>query len=154
MYMKRRESSKQTKYAWGLMNTDETKQNIALQAGYSPSMSRVPQVIENTKGYKLALSKVAGEVNNFAMNVLFALQARDMNQEDTKTLLSALDVVSKATERYIPKEKQTLDGGLSNAFANVIDITPIYDKPAPPALDNPILCDVKPAIDDVPLTVV
>lgn len=123
MQRHRRASSKVRKYAYGLMNTDLTKQQIALDAGYSQSMSRVPQVIEHTNGYKLAMVEIANECNNLAMGVLFALNARDMQTEDTKTLLSALDIISKVAERYMPKEK-TINNNLIGIFDNVSDVLP------------------------------
>jgi hypothetical protein len=123
MYMRRkRPSSKVRQYAWGLMKTDESKKDIALAAGYSASMARVPQVIEATNGYRLAMAEIATHADNYAMNVLFALNKRDMTQEDTKTLLYALDTVSRATERYLPKQK-TQDNELLGAFSRIVNVS-------------------------------
>ena len=93
-------SIRQMKYAYGLMNENMTKQQIALDAGFSPSTARVPKSIENKIGFKLAVAQMAGEMENLSMKLLFELQARDMGQMDTKELLHSLDVISKTHERF------------------------------------------------------
>ena len=101
--MKKHPSLRQQKYAYGIMNESKTKQQIALESGFSLSTSRVPQSIENKLGFKLALAQIAGEMGNTAMKVMFELQARDMRQMDSKTLLYSLDVISKTYERFASK---------------------------------------------------
>lgn len=98
--MKKTFSKRQLKYAYGLMNEQKTKYQIAIEAGFSPSTARVPKVIEKSKGFKLAVAHLAGEVHNTTMQILFELQARDLQNENTKTLLHAVDVLSKSMERY------------------------------------------------------
>ena len=101
--MKKHASLRQRKYAYGLMNDDKTKQQIALESGFSPSTARVPKLIENKLGCKLAIAEIAGEMGNTAMKLMFELQARDLRQMDSKTLLYSLDVISKTHERFASK---------------------------------------------------
>ena len=101
--MKRHPSLRQRKYAYGLMNDDKTKQQIALDSGFSASTARVPQLIEKKLGCKLAIAEIAGEMSNTAMKVMFELQARDLRQMDSKTLLYSLDVISKTYDRFASK---------------------------------------------------
>ncbi len=101
--MKKHPSTRQKKYAYGIMNENKTKQQIALEAGFSPSTARVPKLIENKLGFKLALAEIAGEMANTSMKIMFELQARDMSQISTKDLLYSLDVISKTHERFASK---------------------------------------------------
>lgn len=101
--MKRHPSIRQKKYAYGLMNEDKSKQQIALEAGFSRSTARVPKSIENKLGFKLAAAQLAGELGNVSMQLMFELQSRDMRLMDNKTLLYSLDVISKTCERFNSK---------------------------------------------------
>ncbi len=89
------------KYAYGLMNESKTKQQIALDSGFSLSTSRVPKSIENKAGFKLAVAKIAGEMENTLMKLMFELKVRDLSKMDNKTLLYSLDVISKTHERFV-----------------------------------------------------
>jgi len=101
--MKKHPSVRQRKYAYGIMNENKTKQQIALESGFSLSTSRVPKSIENKLGFKLAVAEIAGQMGNVAMKLMFELQARDMSLMDDKTLLYSLDVISKTHERFTSK---------------------------------------------------
>lgn len=101
--MKKHPSIRQQKYAYGIMNENKTKQQIAIDAGFSPSTARVPQSIENKLGFKLAVAHLAGEMENVSMKLLFELQARDLKQINTTELLYCLDVISKTHERFVAK---------------------------------------------------
>jgi hypothetical protein len=104
--MKKHASIRQQKYAYGLMNEDKTKQQIALDSGFSASTARVPKLIENKLGFKLAVAEIAGQMENTSMKILFELQARDLRQMDSKTLLYSLDVISKTHERFASQISQ------------------------------------------------
>ncbi|MCX6715669.1 MAG: hypothetical protein NT077_01470, partial [Candidatus Taylorbacteria bacterium] len=78
--MKKTPSIRQRKYALGLMNENKTKQQIALDSGFSLSTSRVPKSIENKLGFKLAIAEIAGQMENMTMKLLYELQARDLKQ--------------------------------------------------------------------------
>lgn len=101
--MKKHASIRQIKYARGLMDESKSKQQIALDAGFSLSTSRVPKSIENKLGFKLAVAQLAGEAGNVAMKLMYELQARDITKIDNKTLISYLDVMSKNFERFASK---------------------------------------------------
>ena len=98
--MKKHPSIRQMKYAYGRMNEHKTKQQAALDAGFSPSTARVPNSIENKLGFKLAMAQIAGEMENAMMKLTFELQCRDMSKMSNKDLLYFLDVVSKVHERF------------------------------------------------------
>ncbi|MEI6280940.1 MAG: hypothetical protein WCP17_03015 [bacterium] len=85
------------------MNTDKTKQRIAIESGFSPSTARVPKSIENKLGFKLAVAQIAGELENVEMQLLFELRARDMGKMSNQDLLYSLDVLSKTHERFASK---------------------------------------------------
>ena len=101
--MKRHPSMRQKKYAYGLMNESKTRQQIALDAGFSASTARVPMSIENKQGFKLAVAQLAGEMENTTMKLMFELQARDMSKMDNQTLLYTLDVISRTHDRFASK---------------------------------------------------
>jgi hypothetical protein len=101
--MKKHPSVRTIKYAYGLMNENKTKQQIAIDAGFSPSTARVPKSIENKLGFKLAVAQLAGEMENVTMKLMYELQARDMSQMSNKDLLYSLDVLSKTHERFASK---------------------------------------------------
>lgn len=103
--MKKHPTTRQKKYARGLMEESKSKQQIALEAGYSPSSARVPKLIENKQGFKLAVAQLAGEVGNVTGKLMAELQARDLSKMDNKTLISFLDVASKTHERLASKMK-------------------------------------------------
>jgi len=101
--MKKTPTIRQQKYARGLMNESKSKQQIALEAGYSLSSSRVPKLIENKQGFKLAVAHMAGEVGDVTGKLMAELQIRDLSKMDNKTLISYLDVASKTYERLASK---------------------------------------------------
>jgi hypothetical protein len=104
--MKKHPSIRQMKYAYGLMNDNKSKREIALDSGFSESTARVPKSIENKAGFKLAISQLAGEMENTAMKLLFELQARDMSKMSDQDLLFSLNVMSKTWERFASKVYQ------------------------------------------------
>jgi predicted transcriptional regulator len=104
--MKKHASIRQTKYAVGLMNTKKSKYRIALEAGFSPSTARVPKLIENKQGFSLAMASLAGETGNVAMKMVQELKSRDMSKEETKMILYSIEILSRAFERFIPKDER------------------------------------------------
>jgi hypothetical protein len=101
--MKKHPSIRQQRYAYGIMNEAKTKQQIALDSGFSYSTSRVPKSIENKLGFQLAVAELAGKMGNVTMQLLFELQARDLSKMDNQTLLYSLEVISKTHERFASK---------------------------------------------------
>jgi len=119
---------KQRKYAYHVMNTSETKKDAMLKAGYSENMSNQPSRVENSDGFKLAMAKQAFEAGNIASGLMHEMQVRGYEGYDNKELFQALDVISKAFERFTPKDKKPDDTGMRSVFANVIDVTPLETK--------------------------
>jgi hypothetical protein len=101
--MKRHPSTRQLRYAYGMMNFHRSKRQVALDAGFSESTARVPKSIENKMGFKLAMAQLAGETANVAMKLMFELQARDLGKMSSRDLLQSLDVMSRAHERFSSK---------------------------------------------------
>lgn len=101
--MKKHPSVRQMRYAYGLMNFHRSKRQVALDAGFSESTARVPKLIENKAGFKLAMAQLAGETANVAMKLMFELQARDLSKMDNRDLLQSLEVISRAHERFSSK---------------------------------------------------
>jgi hypothetical protein len=48
------------------MDFHKSKQQVALEAGFSESTARVPKSIENKLGFKLAMAQLAGETANLS----------------------------------------------------------------------------------------
>lgn len=105
--MRNRPTKRQLRYAYGLLNEDKSKYQIALEAGFSPSTARIPKMIENKRTFYLAKAQIAGEAGNMAMKVLFELQARDLSKESTTDLLNAINVLSKTWQRFNQLETQS-----------------------------------------------
>ena len=101
--MKKHPSVRQMKYAYGIMDYHKSKQQVALEAGFSPSTARVPKSIENKLGFKLAMAQLAGETSNVVMKLMFELQARDLSKLSNQDLTRSLEVMSKTWERFSSK---------------------------------------------------
>lgn len=101
--MKKHPSIRQKKYARGLMNESKSKQQIAIDASYSVSSARVPKLIENKQGFKLAMAQLAGEVGDVTGKLMAELQVRDLSRMDNNTLIKCLDIASKTHERLVSK---------------------------------------------------
>jgi hypothetical protein len=107
--MKKRPSVRQLRYARGMMDYHKTKQQVALEAGFSESTARVPKSIENKLGFKLAVAQLAGEMENVTMKLLFELQARDLGKMTNLELATSLNVMSQTWERFhthLPQEEE------------------------------------------------
>jgi phage terminase small subunit len=130
---------KQRRYAYHVMNTSETKKEAMLKAGYSENMSMQPSRVENSTGFKLAMAKQAFEAGNIASGLMNEIQARGYKDYDNKTMFQALDIISKAFERFVPKETKQNDEVI-HAFQNIIDITPL-ETHAEQAEHTPIFKD-------------
>lgn len=119
---------KQQRYAFNIMNTETTKQEAMLQAGYSDSMSKKPSVVEQSDGFKLAMAGIFGGAGNVAMTLLNELQVRDVTKESTKDLVNFFDVMTRAMERIAPKETKPTSEDMRSVFSSVIDVTPLQNK--------------------------
>ena len=101
--MKKRPSTRQLRYAYGIMDFHKTKQQVALEAGFSESTARVPKSIENKLGFKLAMAQLAGETANLSMKLMFELQARDLSKMANGELIQYLNVMSRVHDRVSSK---------------------------------------------------
>lgn len=110
------------------MNTNLSRKEAMLASGYSDTSSDHPARVENTDGFKLAMAKQAFEAGNIASGIMHEMQVRGYEGYDNKELFQALDVISKAFERFTPKKEKEQDTGMRSVFANVIDVTPLEIK--------------------------
>lgn len=99
-----------------------------IASGYSEKSSDHPARVESTDGFKLAMAKQAFEAGNIASGIMHEMQVRGFKEYDNKELFQALDVISKAFERFTPKQEKEKDTGMRSVFANVIDVTPLENK--------------------------
>ena len=119
---------KQRKYAYNIMNTETTKQDAMLDAGYTESMSRNPSKVEQSVGFQLAMASIFAKTGNVAMALLNEIQTRDMTKESTEDIVKFFDVMTKAMERMTPKKGKE-DSDLTTIMAYVIDDdVPALDK--------------------------
>ncbi len=95
-------SMMQTAYArraWGAKQ--ETKKLIALDVGYSPSVSNsVVSKIESRKGFNNAMAKLAAESNNLALTIMHEFKSRGVKDFSNKDLVSALNAIAGAWDRF------------------------------------------------------
>lgn len=117
---------RQYAYAKNIMGAKgDTKKQIALSVGYSKSVAERPgQKIESTDGFNNAMIQLAGETGNVVLQVFHALKKRDMEKEDTETLLNAVDKLSKAFERFAPVKKKDEQPRENPLRAIIRDIEP------------------------------
>jgi len=102
---------------------DLTKGEAMIKAGYSVKASQHPARVESSDGFKHAMMIVASETGKAYQSMLKEIETRDMSKETTDTLLKGIETLSKAWERFLPKEKQVSnDDDLTRVFARVIDI--------------------------------
>lgn len=118
---------KQQRYAYNIMNTETTKQDAMLRAGYSESMAKKPSVVEQSDGFQLAMATIFSETGNTAMKVLKELQVRDVSKETTKDLVSFFDVMTKAMERLTPNQGNK-DDAMRTIFATALDDKPLQNQ--------------------------
>ena len=127
---KTKDTLKQRKYAFNIMNTDTTKKQAMLDAGYSEQVARIPQVIEQSKGFHHAMATLASQSGNVAMQLMHEMQQRDLKQVPLDQLMSSLTTIANAWDKFVPKQAKEVkeDNDLKRVFATVIDITPPQDS--------------------------
>lgn len=101
-------TTKQLAYATRrLGGMDKTKQETAIQAGYSPNVATsVMNKIEKTEGYANAMAKLASDNGNLALKIYHEMSHRDLSKESTPVLLSAIKTLAEAWQVYTPKAKE------------------------------------------------
>lgn len=97
-----------------------TKKEIALDVGYSPSVSKSIGIIERTRGFNNAMSRLATDSNNLALAAMHEFKARGFEDFTNKELVGALNAVASAWSRFnvIPKEKQPSEA--SNKLRTIV----------------------------------
>lgn len=116
---------RQFNYARLSLDGKQTKKNIALQVGYSNNVAHsVANKIEKTEGYHNAMAKLASDAGNVALKVFHELQARNLKDEKTETLLKAVTVLADAFDKFTPKTKKEDDGKRDNPLRAVILTAP------------------------------
>lgn len=107
--MKRRKNGstlKQYAYAKKLLGAEkQTKKEIALSVGYSPSIAEnTKSMIEQTEGFDNAMNALASETGNLVMQIYHTLKNKDLSKESVPVLLDAVTTMANAWERFTPKQ--------------------------------------------------
>jgi len=121
VYIKQNASTlKQEAYArrvWG--SGGENKKEIALDVGYSENIANNPKnKIENTLGFRNAISKIAEQSNNAACKILNEFERRDFKEYSNKDLNNALNSIASAWDKFNPKEERP-EGG-TNRLRSIV----------------------------------
>ena len=144
MYVRKGKSTiKQMAYAKRLLGGQgESKKEIALNSGYSPYVANsVSSHIENKPGFHNAMSALAVESNNLAMEAMHEFKARGFKDFSNKELVGALNAIGNAWSKFnaaqAPKEKSPSTNKLRTVVLQQIEnqnntITASSDAPASP----------------------
>jgi hypothetical protein len=107
-------SIKQMAYARAILGAKGTsKQQIALNVGYSPNSARsIMSHVENTPGFHNAMSKLAMDSNNIALAAMEEFKARGFKDFSNKDLVGALNAIGSAWSRFNadPQKKRNEEG--------------------------------------------
>ena len=105
---------KQQAYARKIVSAaHDTKKETALAVGYSQSVAHsAKQKIENTEGYSNAMRDLAMETGDVVMYAYASIKNRNLDKEDLKTVLRAVEVLANAFEKFSPRPKD--DNSLKN----------------------------------------
>jgi len=97
-----------------------SKRQIALDIGYSESVANHPGVkIEASEGYSNAMSALASETGNFALQIFHALKHKDLSKESVPVLMNSLQTIAKAWETFTPKQ-QVNKGETDNPLRTIL----------------------------------
>ncbi len=93
---------KQKAYARRILGAQgKTKKEIALAVGYSGAVAHNAKAkIENTEGYANAVRDLALETGDVVMYAYASIKNRNLDKEDLKTVLRAVEVLSNAFEKF------------------------------------------------------
>ena len=101
--MKKTPSKRQMAYAREYMEGGKSRQVMAINAGYSPSSARVPGLIENKQGFKLAIGILLGQSGHVLSKVFYEINTRDLEQMDNKDLINLLKTATNTWEKLHSK---------------------------------------------------
>ncbi len=135
-------SMRQVAYARRTWGADrETKKLTALDVGYGPNVANsVVSKIESRPGYHNAMARLAADSGNIALTVMHELQSRGFTDFTNKDLVSALNAIAGAWDRFnkglIESKKPAEDNGknrlrtviLQNISGPVTNNAPVADK--------------------------
>lgn len=104
-YMKRYKNGstmKQKAYARKILGAvHKTKKETALAVGYSMAVANsIKTKLEGTEGYANAVRDLAMETGDVVMHAYASIKNRDLDKEDLKTVLRAVEVLSNAFEKF------------------------------------------------------
>lgn len=136
---------KQWKYANGLLNTEKSKAQVAIDAGYSYNVARnVTAKVENRAGTKLAMADAYAKAGNVAVAMIHEVEAKGYKDLSFEQLLKGINtmvnVFDKLRERTI--ERTDKDNDLRTILVQAIqnkDIT----------VNETVIHDVDKPVDDV-----
>lgn len=98
---------------WGAKGPD--KKSIALDVGYSPAVaSSVVSKIESRKGFQNAIARLAADSNNMALTVMSEFKARGLKDFSNKDLVSALNAIAGAWDKFNKGFKESLEAPEDN----------------------------------------
>lgn len=107
-------TKKQMEYAKKrIFSTGQNKRDIALEVGYSKEVAATTKSkIESTDGFKNAVGKLALKSNNIALNILEEFERRGVKDFSNKDLISGLDAIGRAWERFTAPPRHHKDNGM------------------------------------------
>jgi len=114
---------KQMAYARQLFGAKgKNKKQIALDVGYSPNVANsIKTHIENKPGFNYAMSALAVESNNLALEALSEFKARGLKDFSNKELTGALNAISNAWSKFnAPAIEQSNNAKEGNKLRKVI----------------------------------
>ena len=115
------------------------KKQIALDVGYSPNVANSLQShIECKPGFLSAMSRLAAESNNLAMEALIEFKLRGFKEFTNSEMVSALSAISQAWAKFNPEARAQQEGSNSTNKLRTIILQQIENQtvqaPSDPAV--------------------
>jgi hypothetical protein len=109
-------------YARRVFGADpKTKQEIALDVGYSPNVARsVATHIENKLGFNNAMAQLAHESGNLAMQVMHEFKGRGFDDFTNSELTNALTAIGGAWSKFNEPLRQAEPSASSNKLRTIV----------------------------------
>lgn len=107
----------------------QSKKEIALASGYSPSMAEnAKPSIEDSVGFNNAMADLAHETGNVVLEAYSVIKSRLKTDPDKITydqLLATTTVLSQAFERFTPKKSKEDDSDKGNPLKGLFTVQPV-----------------------------
>ena len=139
-------SLKQLAYARRVFNGQGiNKKQIALDCGYSPNVANsLSSHIENKPGFLAAMSQLAAESNNLAMEALLEFKRRGFTDFSNAEMSNALNAIAGAWSKFNPEARaKEHEGSLSTNRLRTIILQQIENQtvqpPAEPVIPTRII---------------